>query len=145
MNKNMFHLRVRSITHLGEIVIGRGDIGQIFYTAGALMDDHPTFAPAVVESNRRHESPARRRAIAGALGIDMLAPQTLRTVVAVTPVLERSHACSAVFAREGFLAGDEDHTLNRKCITSPSFTMYAFPSVRIFPASFTFTSLPRRT
>lgn len=34
------------------------------------------------------------------------------------------------------------YTLNRKCITSPSLTMYSFPSTRSFPASLTLASEP---
>ena len=34
------------------------------------------------------------------------------------------------------------YTLKRKCITSPSLTIYSFPSTRSFPASLTFASEP---
>ena len=37
------------------------------------------------------------------------------------------------------------YTLNRKCITSPSTTMYSLPSMRILPADFTAASEPRST
>jgi hypothetical protein len=36
----------------------------------------------------------------------------------------------------------EIYTLKRKCITSPSFTIYSFPSTLNFPASFAFASEP---
>src|SRR5207249_4452991 len=36
------------------------------------------------------------------------------------------------------------HTLNLKCITSPSFTVYSFPSLRRSPASFTAASVFNR-
>jgi hypothetical protein len=36
----------------------------------------------------------------------------------------------------------KNYTLKRKCMTSPSFTMYSFPSTLNFPASFTFASEP---
>ncbi len=37
----------------------------------------------------------------------------------------------------------DDQTLNLKCITSPSWTVYSFPSTLILPASLTFCSLPK--
>ncbi len=36
----------------------------------------------------------------------------------------------------------KDYTLNLKCITSPSFTIYSFPSTLNLPASFAFASEP---
>ena len=36
----------------------------------------------------------------------------------------------------------KNYTLNLKCITSPSLTLYSFPSIFILPASFTLFSEP---
>jgi hypothetical protein len=37
----------------------------------------------------------------------------------------------------------DSYTLNRKCITSPSFTIYSFPSTLNFPASLALASEPK--
>lgn len=41
-----------------------------------------------------------------------------------------------------FYSQEKNYTLKRKCITSPSFTTYSFPSTLNFPASFAFASEP---
>src|SRR5262249_55571739 len=86
-------------------------------------------------------------------------PLAQRSAVALV-VRGLSEALLVRFARGGdvaALAGDaadggehegdgdraaSDHTLNRKCTTSPSWITYSLPSIRSAPASLHFASLP---
>lgn len=42
---------------------------------------------------------------------------------------------AALFPEEKPFIAAKDYTLNRKCMISPSFTRYSFPSMRSLPAS----------
>lgn len=73
------------------------------------MHDHPALFAALIERNGRHEATAHGSPVTGTLGINVLAEQTPRTVIAITALPQGLNRIATVFAEEGFLAGDEGH------------------------------------
>jgi hypothetical protein len=70
---------------------------------GAAMDDHDSFAAAVLDLYRPHQTSASCGAIAG-FDVDVLGPQASRAVVAVAPVGQR-HDRAAVLTYEALILG----------------------------------------
>jgi hypothetical protein len=92
-----------------DLIIRRCFIRDLLPAFLTEVDDHPALLAVMIKGQRLHESETHRSPVAGPLGVHVLAPETVRAMIAVTPLLQRGNGCAAVFADEGFLAGDERH------------------------------------
>lgn len=93
----------------GLVIIRSTLVGDRFSAGDAPVDDHPALGSAKVHSDGFHQSAAGRSSVSRTVLIHMFAPEALRAVIAAAPVFQRLHRSAAVFARERFLTGEEDH------------------------------------
>jgi hypothetical protein len=68
------------------------------------VDQHETFAAAVLDALGSHHAVAGRGPVTG-VDVDVLGAQARRAVVAVAPVAERGDARTAVLACEALVLG----------------------------------------
>lgn len=83
-------------------------IGDRFATQEAAVMYSP-LSFSLLDPDRFHAAAAERGPVAGPEVVDVLGPQADGAVVPVAATFERPDLGAAVLAREGLLAGDEDH------------------------------------
>ena len=75
------------------------------------MNYHPALLAALIEGHRTHESMTRGGSVSRPLCVDMFGIETVWAMIAVGTMGEGCHLFAAVFAGEGVLGGDEDHSV----------------------------------
>ena len=123
LNKILFQKSGMELRDFGLVIIRSALVRDRFSAQSAPVDDHPALGAPKVHADRFHQSAAGCGTVSRALFIDVLAPETTRTVITAACVFQRLDLGTAMPAGERFLAGNEGHqVLKRKCITSPSCT-----------------------
>lgn len=105
----LFQFSTLPLGEFRKLIIRSGLVGQCLSADDAPVHNHPALSGALVEGDGFHASPAQRSAVAGTIGIDMLAPETGGTMISVRSLCERQHLFAAMLTDKLFLACDECH------------------------------------